>query len=184
MGGGGRDAFRPPAVLYWGMANPSLFRLLPAARRVALLTRLLTDRKELRAVLAQRMTKRGFRAVTVLAWPPAKLAQEVVRMNAQTADDELDLLQALYVDVEPQIQAAFLEAAKVKAEGAVIDESLRPPFADAEAVARAAAVVQERFGADGEHYLKTIARYNPEGWPGIEWVVAALGGRRLSGSAP
>lgn len=158
------------------MANPSLYRALPAARRVALLTRLIAERQDVRAVLVQRMTKRGgFRAVTLMAWPPAKLAQEVVRLNAQTADDELDFLQALYVDVEPQIQAAFLEAAGVKAEGAVIDESLQPPFAGAEAVARAAAVVRERFGEDGVHYLRTIARYNPEAWPGVDGIVAPLG---------
>ena len=153
--------------------STSVYRSLPAARRVALLTRLITERKDSRAQFIQRMAKRGgFRPVTLMSWPAAKLAQEVVRMNAQTAEDEIDLLQALYVDVEPAIQTAFLQAAGVKAEGAVIDETLEVPYAEAGAVARAAALVREQFGEDGVHYLRTIARYNPTGWPGIGEVVA------------
>ena len=153
--------------------STSIYRSLPAARRVALLTRLISERKDSRAQFIQRMAKRGgFRPVTLMSWPAAKLAQEVVRMNAQTAEDEIDLLQALYVDVEPAIQTAFLQAAGVKAEGAVIDETLEVPYAEAGAVARAAALVREQFGEDGVHYLRTIARYNPTGWPGIGEVVA------------
>lgn len=153
----------------------SLYRALPAARRVALLTRLITERKDVRAVYIARMGKRGgFRPVTLMQWPAAKLAQEVVRMNAQTADDELDLLQALYVDVEPQIQADFLAVAGVKSEGAVIDETLQAPYASAEAVAKAAAAIVEKHGADAAHYLRVIGRYNPAAWPGIEAVVAGL----------
>ena len=153
----------------------SLYRSLPAARRVALLTRLITERKDTRALFIQRMSKRGgFRAVTLMQWPAAKLAAEVVRMNAQTAEDELDLLQALYVDVEPQIQADFLAAAGVKAEGAVIPEGTEPPYATAEAVAKAAAVIREKHGADAEHYLRVIARYNPSARPGVEEIVAGL----------
>ncbi len=157
------------------MATPSLWRALPAARRTAVLTRLISERKETRALFVSRMARRGgFRAATLLLWPPAKLAQEVVRMNAQTADDELDLLQALYVDVEPGIQADFLAAAGVTADGAVIPEDAAPPYATAEGVAKGAAAVRERHGADGEHYLRVIARYNAAAWPGIEAVVAAL----------
>ena len=152
--------------------STSVYRSLPAARRVALLTRLIAERKEFRAQYSQRMAKRGgFRSVTLLSWPAAKLAQEVVRMNAQTAEDEIDLLQALYVDIEPAIQTAFLRAAGVKAEGAVIDETLAPPYAAAEPVARAAALIREQFGEEGVHYLRTIARYNPAGWPGISELV-------------
>lgn len=157
------------------MANPSLYRALPQARRIALMTRLLTERKEARAVYASRMSKRGgFRAVTLSLWPAAKLAQEVVRMNAQTADDEVDLLQTLYVDFEPAIQADFLAAAGVKADGAVIDESIEPPYCDESAVLRAAAVIREKHGDDAVHYLRVIGRYNPVGWPGIETVLAGL----------
>ena len=153
--------------------SQSLYRELPAARRVALLTKLISERKEIRAVYIARMSKRGgFRAVTLQQWPAAKLAQEVVRMNAQTADDEIDLLQALYVDIEPQIQADFLLAAGVKADGASIDDALEPPYCDAASVKKAASDLLAKHGGDGMHYLRTIARYNPGGWPGIADVLA------------
>ena len=156
----------------------SLYRELPAAKRVALVTALMAARKEARAVFIQRMVSRGggFRAVTLQSWPPAKLAAEVVRLNAQTADDELDLLQALYVDVEPAIQETFLKVAGVKAEGASIDESLEPPFASAEAVQKAADAILAQFGDDAKHYLRTIAHYNGAAWPGVEQIVATLPG--------
>ena len=152
----------------------SLFRELPAERRVALLTTLIAKNRDTRAVFIQRMVARGggFRAVTLQSWAPAKLAAEVVRLNAQTADDELDLLHALYVSVEPQIQETFLQAAGVKAEGAVIDESLEPPFADEAGVKKGAEAVLAKFGDDGRHYLRTIATYNAAAWPGIEAIVA------------
>ncbi|MBA3854169.1 MAG: hypothetical protein C0503_07125 [Gemmatimonas sp.] len=154
----------------------SLFRELSAERRVALLTKLIAANRDTRAVFIQRMVARGggFRAATLQAWAPAKLASEVVRLNAQTPDDELDLLHALYVSVEPQIQETFLKAAGVKAEGAVIDESLEAPFADATGVQRGAAAVLEQFGEEGKHYLRTIAHYNAAAWPGVETVVAAF----------
>jgi hypothetical protein len=152
----------------------SLYRQLPAARRQALLTRLISERRDVRALYVARMSKRGgFRAATLALWPPAKLAQEVVRMNAQTADDEVDLLQALYVDYEPAIQTDFLAAAGVKAEGAVIDEALAAPYCDAAAVTKGAAAIRAKHGADAEHYLRVIARYNPAGWPGVEALVTA-----------
>ncbi len=154
----------------------SLYRELPAAKRVALVTKLMATRKEARAVFVQRMVARGggFRAVTLQQWPVAKLAAEIVRLNAQTADDELDLLQALYVDVEPAIQETFLKVAGVKANGASIDESLEPPFADAAAVQKAADAILAQFGDDAKHYLRTIAHYNGAAWPGVEGIVAAL----------
>lgn len=156
----------------------SLYRELPSAKRVALLTAVLSQRKESRAVFIQRMVSRGggFRAATLMSWPPAKLAAEVVRMNAQTAEDELDLLQALYVDIEPAIQEQFLKIAGVKANGASIDESLEPPFADAAAVKKAADAVVAQFGADAVHYLRTIAKYAPSAWPGVEAIVESLAG--------
>jgi hypothetical protein len=153
--------------------STSLYRELPSARRVALLTSLISTRKDSRALFIQRLVQRGggFRAVTLMAWPPAKLAAEVVRLNAQTSQDELDLLQALYVDVEPAIQIAFLQATGVKSEGASIDETLEPPFADAAAVKRGADAVVKQFGEDGKHYLRTIAKYNGAAWPGIESLI-------------
>lgn len=158
------------------MASTSLYRALAPARRVALLTQLITDRKELRARYTQRLVTRGggFRAVTLMQWPAEKLARELVRTNAQTSEDELDLLQALYVDVEPAIQERFLTAAGVAHDGATIEESLEPPFADEAAVARAADAVREAFGDEGVHYLRTIARYNGAAWPGIVALVEAL----------
>lgn len=153
----------------------SLYRELPAAKRVALLTALISQRKDSRAVFIQRMVSRGggFRAATLMTWPAAKLAAEVVRMNAQTAEDELDLLQALYVDIEPAIQEMFLKVAGVKANGAAIDETLEPPFASAEGVKKAADAIVAQFGADAVHYLRTIAKYAAAAWPGVEEIVAA-----------
>lgn len=112
--------------------------------------------------------------MTLMQWPAEKLAREIVRTNAQTSEDELDLLQALYVDVEPAIQETFLTSAGVAHEGATIEESLEPPFADAAAVARGADAVRQAHGEDGLHYLRTIARYNSAAWPGIEALVEAL----------
>lgn len=150
--------------------SSSLYRELPATKRVAILTALITQHKDARAQYIQRMVARGggFRAAALMQWPPAKLAGEVVRMNAQTADDEIDLLKALYVDIKPAIQEAFLKAAGVKADGAQIDASLQPPFADAAAVQRAGAAVLSTFADEGLHYLRTIARHNGTAWPGIE----------------
>lgn len=156
----------------------SLYRELPSAKRVALLTAVISQRKDSRAVFIQRMVSRGggFRAATLQTWPPAKLAAEVVRLNAQTAEDELDLLQALYVDIEPAIQVLFLRVAGVKANGASIDEALEPPFADAAAVKQAADAIVAQFGADAVHYLRTIAKYAPGAWPGVDAIVAAHAG--------
>ena len=53
-------------------------------------------------------------------------------------------------------------------------DDLEAPYTDAESVARAAGVVRAQFGEEGERYLRTLARYNPEGWPGITALVAWL----------
>ncbi len=137
---------------------------------MALVTYLITNRKDMRARFVARLVERGggFRAATLIGWPVEKLAREVVRLNAQTVDDEMDLLQALYVDVEPRIQSSFLDAAGVAHENGVIAESLEPPYTDAASVAKAAASLRAQYGDDGLHYLRTIARYNGAAWPGIE----------------
>ena len=160
------------------MATPSPYRSLPSERRVALVTHVIKSSREARALYAQRLVSRGggFRAVTVQSWPADRLAKEIVRMKAETAQDELDLLQLLYVDLEPEIQATFLDAAGVAHEGGRMADDLEPPYADADAVRRAAPVVRERHGEDGMRYLRTLARYNREGWPGIDEVVAELEG--------
>jgi hypothetical protein len=148
----------------------SPYRSLPAARRVALVAHAITTQKGARARFAQRLVSRGggFRAAAVAAWPVDRLAGEIVRMNAEQAADELELLQLLYVELEPAIQITFLEAAGVRHENGVIEESLEPPFADAEAVARAVDAVRSAHGDDGERYLRALLKYSAEVWPGID----------------
>ena len=162
------------AAIFPEMRTLSPFRSLPAERRVALVAHALTSSREGRALYIQRLVARGggFRAVTLNKWPVDRLAREVVRLNAQTAQDELELLQLLYVDLEPSIQITFLDAAGVQHEQGKIDEGQALPYADTASVRRAAAVVLERHGADGKHYLQTLARYNREAWPDIEAVAA------------
>jgi len=118
----------------------------------------------------------GFRAVTLMSWPPDKLAREVVRLGVEAAQDELDLLLLLYVELEPAVQSTFLDAAGVPHENGKMPEDLDPPYADADAVRRAATLVKERHGEDGMRYLRTLVRYNREAWPGIEDVLAELEG--------
>ena len=160
------------------MATPSPDRSLPVERRVALVQHAASQSRELREVYVQRLVARGggFRAVTARSWPVERLAREVVRMRAETADDELDLLHLLYVELEPAIQTTFLEAAGVRHENGRIPEDLEPPYADPDAVRRAAAAVRERHGEDGERYLRTLGRYAREAWPGIEEVAGAAAG--------
>jgi hypothetical protein len=141
---------------------------------MALVTQAIKTGREARALYAQRLIARGggFRAVTLASWPADRLAREIVRTNAETPQDELDLLQLLYVELEPAIQITFLDAAGVPHENGRMGEALEPPYADAEAVERASAAVRAAHGEDGERYLRTLARYSREGWPGIEAVVA------------
>lgn len=159
------------------MATPSPYRSLPATRRVELVTQAMRSSREARLLYIQRITSRGggFRPQTLASWPVDRLAKEVVRLNAETPQDELDLLHLLYVELEPSIQITMLEAAGVKHENGRIAEEVEPPYADSDAVHRAAAAVKEQHGEDGMRYLRTLARYNREGWPGIENVVAEVG---------
>ena len=158
------------------MATPSPYRSLPAARRAALVAHAIAAGRDGRAVYVQRLVTRGggFRAVTLQAWPADRLAREVVRLSAESAQDELDLLQLLYVELEPSIQITFLDAAGVAHANGAIDEGAVPPFADAHAVRRGADAARAQHGADAERYLRTLARYNREAWPGIDGVVAEL----------
>ena len=154
----------------------SPYRSLPAERRVDLVTRAIKASKENRAVFVQRIVSRpgGFRAVTVKTWPADKLAREVVRLHVETAQDELDLLQLLYVELEPEIQITFFDVANVKHEKGQIPEGQEPPFTDADGVRRAAVAVKERHGEDGLRYLRTLVRYNLAWWPGLDSVLAEL----------
>lgn len=155
------------------MAPTSLYRALPAEKRTQLVLHMLARHKEARPRFIGRLVSRGggFRAVTMQNWPAAQLAREVVRLNAQTAMDEVDLLQALYLEVEPQYQVDFLDAAGIKHEGGVIPEDMETPYASAEAVAKAAKALQAKHGEAGLHYLQTIARFNGAAWPGLHDLV-------------
>ena len=160
------------------MAIPSPYRSLPSERRIELVTHVLKTTREARAVYAQRLAARGggFRAATVMSWPIDRLAREVVRLNAESSLDELDLLQTLYVDVDPSIQITMLDAAGVPHEHGRMGESLTMPYADEATVRRAAEAVRAAHGEDGERYLRTLARYGVEGWPGIGTIVSERAG--------
>ena len=150
------------------------YRSLSAEKRVALVTHVLKSSREARELYMSRLAARpgGFRPVTLRTWPVDRLAKEFVRLNAQSAADELDLLHLLYVELEPAIQITFLDAAGVPHENGKIGDDLPIPYADAEAVRRAAEAVRAQHGAeDGERYLRTLAKYNREAWPGIEALV-------------
>lgn len=155
------------------MAITSPYRSLPVERRIALITHVIKSSREGKAAYIQRIVARGggFRAATLQGWPADRLAKEIVRRNAESAQDELDLLQLLYVELEPAIQVTFLDAAGVRHEGGHLPEDLEPPYAEAEAVRRGVAAVREAHGEDGERYLRTISIYNREAWPGIETLV-------------
>ncbi|HVF38906.1 MAG TPA: hypothetical protein VM939_03325 [Gemmatimonadaceae bacterium] len=151
------------------MSRQSPYRSLPPERRLALVTHAMKASREARALYIQRLVSRGggFRAATLQTWPVERLAKEIVRMKAESSNDELDLLQMLYVDLEPEIQITFLDAAGVAHDGGKMPDSLEPPYADEESVRRGVAAVKEKHGEDGEHYLRTIALYSRDGWPGI-----------------
>ena len=158
------------------MSTLSPYRSLPVERRLALVTHIIASGREGRAQFIQRLVSRGggFRAVTLNAWPAGRLAAEIVRMKSESAQDELALLQLLYVELEPEIQVTFLDAAGVVHEQGKIAEELPVPYADEVTVRRAAGTVIERHGDNGARYLRTLARYSREGWPGIEAVAAGL----------
>ena len=148
------------------------YRSLPADRRIALLTHAIRSSREARESYISRLASRpgGFRAVTLKTWPVDRIAKEVARLNAQTPQDEFDLMHLLYVELEPAIQIAFLDAAGVRHEGGHIPDDLAAPYTDEAGVRRGAEAVRAQFGDDGVRYLRTLAKYNREGWPGIEAI--------------
>jgi hypothetical protein len=158
------------------MPTPSPYRSLPPEKRLSLVIHAVSTSREARALYTQRLISRGggFRAVTLNSWPAEKLAREIVRLKAEQAQDELDLLHLLYVQLEPAIQIDFLDTARVAHERGVMPEDLQPPFADEATVRLAAAKVMEQHGEDGARYLHTLARYSAAGWPGIVEVVEKL----------
>lgn len=151
------------------MAIPSPYRSLPPDRRVVLVAHAIKASRESRAIFVQRLVARGgFRPTTLQQWPAEKLAAEIVRTKAETSNDELELLHLLYVQLEPAIQITFLDTARVKHDGGAMAEDLVSPYADAPSVERATAAVWEQHGDEGMRYLRTLARYSRDDWPGIE----------------
>ena len=108
------------------MATPSPYRTLSPERRLALVTHAVKASRESRAIFIQRLAPRpgGFRLVTLQSGPADKLAREVVRLKAETSQDEFDLLHLLFVELEPEIQVAFLDAAGVPHEAGRMPDDL------------------------------------------------------------
>ena len=155
------------------MSTLSPYRSLPPARRLALVTHALNADRGVRNAFVQRLVARGggFRAETLKKWPVDQLAREIIRRNGETAQEELQLLLLLYVEMEPALQTTFLESTGVAHDGANIADDLPVPFADAAVVARAAESLIAQFGDDAKHYLRTIAMYNGAAWPGLAELV-------------
>lgn len=154
----------------------SPYRSLPVERRVALVAYEIKTQKEARSIFIQRLVSRGggFRPASFQNWPAERLAQEVVRLKVESAQDELGLMQTLYVELEPAIQSTFLDAAGVKHDNGRIDENAEPPFCSAESVKAAADAAIAQHGDDGVRYLRTIHRYAAESWPGLDDIVSTL----------
>jgi hypothetical protein len=154
----------------------SPYRTLPVERRVALVTYELKTQREARPIFIQRLCSRGggFRPASFQNWSAERLAAEVVRLKVESAQDELGLMQTLYVDLEPAIQSTFLDAAGVKHENGRIDEDLEPPYCGAESVKAGFAATLSAHGDEGIRYLRTIHRYAAESWPGLEALIATL----------
>lgn len=153
------------------MAEASPYRSLPAATRQRLIEHELGADKSAKQLYVQAIVAKGggFRPETLRKWPPAQLAREVVRRNLETFGDELRLLQLLYVELEPELQIAFLDACGVKHTGGSIDDEGEEgaALADAATVRKAADALIAEHGDRGRHYLRTIAAYNSEAWPGL-----------------
>lgn len=145
------------------------YRTLSPAQRLVLVTHDISHNRPSRDGYISRIVARGggFRADKLRRWPAEQLAREVVRYNLETPQDELNLLVALYVELEPQLQIAFLDAAGVSHDGGSIPDSLALPYADADRVRRAADALITQHGDDARRYLRTIALYNGDAWPGL-----------------
>lgn len=153
------------------MADASPYRSLPVETRQRLVEHELGAYRSARQAFIQAIVAKGggFRPETLRKWPPAQLAREVVRRNLETFGDELRLLQLLYVELEPGLQIAFLDACGVKhRNGSIEDEGEEDaPLADEATVRRAAEALLASHGEEARHYLRTIAAYNSEAWPGL-----------------
>ena len=154
----------------------SPYRTLPVERRVTLVTYELKTQRDARAIFVQRLCSRGggFRPASFQNWSAERLAQEVVRLKVESAQDELGLMQTLYVDLEPAIQSTFLDAAGVKHTEGRIDEEAEPPYCGADAVKAGADASIAAHGDEAVRYLRTIHRYASEAWPGLDTIIAAM----------
>ena len=152
------------------MAKQTPYRTLAPEKRVALVRQMMASKEGRALMIARLAAKNGFRPMTLQSWPADKLAKEIVRTKAESPEDELNLLHLLYVELEPQIQATFLDAAGVNHEKGVMADDLEAPYSDAAGVERGIAAVRAAHGEDGERYLQTLAKYASEGWPGIAAV--------------
>jgi len=162
--------------LFCEMPPLTPYRSLTVERRVALVTYELKTQRDARAIFIQRLVSRGggFRPASFQNWSAERLAQEVVRLKVESAQDELGLMQTLYVDLEPAIQTTFLDAAGVKHTDGRIDEDQEPPFCDATAVETASTALIAAHGDEGVRYLRTIHRYAAESWPGLETIITSI----------
>lgn len=156
---------------------PSPFKSLSADRRSWLVQQALVKHKGAKALYAQRIAAKGggFRVATLLSWPADRIGKEALRLGALTPQDELELLQLLYVDLEPQYQITFLDTIGVTHENGVIPDDLEPPYGERDAVVRGAEAVLAAHGDEGRHYLRTLVVYNLPAWPGLDSVVSAEG---------
>lgn len=160
------------------MKQLSPYRALPSERRQALVLHDLKTNPTQRELVVRRIAARpgGFRLETVRKRPVEQLAREVVKFNLETPAEEVALLQTLYIELEPALQTEFLESTGVPHEGASMSDDLTPPYTDAATVKRAALALVEAHGNDARHYLRTIATYNTDAWPGLAEVLAELPG--------
>jgi hypothetical protein len=149
--------------------------MLPVETRLRLVSHELTNDREAKATFIHAMVKRGggFRPETLRKWPIEQLAREIVRRNMETFGDELRLLQLLYVELEPELQIAFLDACGVKHDKGSIEDEKEGALADAATVKTAATALLASHGDRARHYLTTIAAYNGEAWPGLAQMLSA-----------
>jgi hypothetical protein len=154
----------------------SPYRTLPVERRVALVTYELKTQRDARAIFVQRLVSRGggYRPASFQNWPAERLAQEVVRLKVESAQDELGLMQTLYVDMEPAIQTTFLDAAGVKHTNGRMEDGVEPPYCGESATKAGADAAIAAHGDEAVRYLRTIHRYAAADWPGLDAIIAAL----------
>jgi hypothetical protein len=152
------------------VASSSPYRSLPLDTRLRLVTHELVNDRDARASYIQGMVQKGggFRPETLRKWPVEQLARAIVTRKLEGFGDELRLLQLLYVELEPELQIAFLDACGVKHEGGSIVGETEGALADEATVRRAAEALVSSQGDRGRHYLRTIAAYNGEAWPGLD----------------